>query len=578
MTEFQLRQREIIRQAAVQANRLPVQDSGLWFHGDIRDNFYYAAYLFVATADSSLEQLPFERDRALEKAESILLQVLNLQNRQKDSENYGHFPLNLETLPKQAPPHVLPVELMGSLMAYFYAAYSSFMSEALQQAFADALEHVYQSGFYRKPLVNYGHHEAKYTAAKLIFGDKYGDLELLEDGYTCLKSTLERLHTHGMSDYGCLPWFWHWVQAFTAARELVKDEDIQLVLTDLLNELWRQRADFYLQGAWVGPRARSWPHDAPADQNVLHDYVQFGDFPLPEKMPRTEFAGLLFVEAPSDVRRTALDRSQPTELHKQVFKRVGETDHTLHAYAYITEHFAAGGLWEREQEFDNEQNRWKFSFPVKADGTANQLYFFHPGEGYHAGDPRHESGHAEVLYFKNVVASLFPVPSHLPSFQTNHSIIGVLPKGEWFQEQNALFGRIGETYAAVYVSEPYSVTKRETFEEVTVCGPLPGVVIEVTDAQEAQANGIRHLQQFAEVMRAKAPVFSISPGIKAAEIRYTTGNGDELRLVLEQWEANADAEDYETAALLETASTATACRHSTVFVNGLPLDFSNYSL
>ena len=42
--------------------------------------------------------------------------------------------------------------------------------------------HIYDSNFYRKPVTSYGHHEAKYTAAKLIFGQRYEDAALLDDG------------------------------------------------------------------------------------------------------------------------------------------------------------------------------------------------------------------------------------------------------------------------------------------------------------------------------------------------------------------------------------------------------------
>lgn len=103
-----------------------------------------------------------------------------------------------------------------------------------------------------------------------------------------------------MPEYGSLPWFWHWVQAFTCALELVPPEDTELTtsLKEMLDHLWNVRAEFYLRGAWVGAHSRGWPHDVPGDANVLHDYVQFGDFQLPEMMPRTEYAVYYSIKHP----------------------------------------------------------------------------------------------------------------------------------------------------------------------------------------------------------------------------------------------------------------------------------------
>ena len=108
-----------------------------------------------------------------------------------------------------------------------------------------------------------------------------------------------------------LPWFWHWTQAFTCALELMEEPELKRELHELLDELWSLRTFYYLKGAWVGAHSRGWPHDAPRDANVLHDYVQFGDFSLPE-MPRTEYAGFLFHEAPeADRRQPWIEANRP---------------------------------------------------------------------------------------------------------------------------------------------------------------------------------------------------------------------------------------------------------------------------
>lgn len=522
----QARRNEIIYTIALEAERRPLLDSGLWFHDDVRNNFYYASYLFAAAADESLT-LPFSRDDARRKAEAVLLETVLLQNRQPGTKLYGHWPLGLGQAPREALPHELPVEIMGSLMAWFCKHYSSLFSAGLRIAFHTALGHLYRSGFFRKPVVTYGHHEAKYTAAKLILGTLFEDEELREDGRVSLENTLAYIKENGMPEYGSLPWFWHWVQAFTCAWELEQDGGVKALLAEMLDHLWSIRAAFYFRGAWVGAHSRGWPHDVPGDGNVLNDYVQFGDFELPGEMPRTEYAGFLFYEAPEHARATALDRTEPAEVKRLTQKVVPEKPNPqprLHSYGYITGEFAAGGLWERVEEFDNEQLRWAYSLPVRAEGGANQLYFFHPGQGYHEGDPRHQSPYMEVLYHKSTIISLYPVPE-----EEEELLIGVLPKGEWREESRALFGHADQVYFAVYLPHDYELRERADYLEVTVKGMPGGVVVEAVGSKLAAENGMGDLKEFAAAMASKAPVFILG---NVLEAQYTTIKEEQLRLTV----------------------------------------------
>lgn len=77
---FKERQQEIIFNIALEAEQRPLLESGLWFHDDVRNNFYYASYLFAAAVDDSFE-LPFDREQAKQKAQDVLLEILMLQNR-----------------------------------------------------------------------------------------------------------------------------------------------------------------------------------------------------------------------------------------------------------------------------------------------------------------------------------------------------------------------------------------------------------------------------------------------------------------------------------------------------------------
>ncbi|MDO3408725.1 hypothetical protein QWJ34_02990 [Saccharibacillus sp. CPCC 101409] len=505
MLTVEKRSRQIVGKMAAQAAARELLPSGLWFHDDIRNNFYYASYLHAAASDPEI-RVRFDRDEAKTAAAAVLGRVLELQDRREGSGTYGHWPLGLGEDPRAAEPHPLPVELMGSLMLYFFERCGESLPQELQAAFEAALKAVYDSRFYDRPLKEYGHHEAKYTAAKLLFGAFYGDGELLEDGRRSLKALLERLNARGMHEYGSQPWFWHWVQAFTCARLLLDDAEVTEDLNAILDFLWRERSLHYLGGAWAGPHARALASDSPKDRNVAFDYLQFGDFRLPKELVRAEYAGFLYYEAPEEARIAAMDRFVPAEVKKTILKPDGNGGgRTLHSYAYLTDSYAAGGMWERSEEFDNEQHRWDVTLPLTPElgDSVSQAYFFHPGQGYAAGDPRHESRYAEILPDRGVVLALYPVPENEDS-----SIVGVLPKGEWIREERALFGLAGGVYLAVYLRHPYEAEEAEDRLNVRSAGELGGVVIEAAGPEEAESLDADDLESFAELMRGRAPVFA----------------------------------------------------------------------
>ncbi|MCK8488088.1 hypothetical protein M0651_12975 [Paenibacillus sp. MBLB2552] len=550
MNPYRSRMGEIVHRAAEFAWRQPLLASGLWFHGDIRDNYYYASYLFAAAIDP--EKKPsFDRVEGRRLSEQVLLRVLLLQDREAASPMYGHWPLGLDPAPELATPHVLPVELMGSLMVYFVQNYGQHLSLEVSTRFEEALSHVYRSGFYRKPLREYNHHEAKYTAAKLIFGQRYEDAALLADGRECLRQTLAHIRLEGMAEYGALPWFWHWIQAFTCAWALMEDTGVKDELTEMLDHLWNVRAVYYFKGAWVGARARGWPHDAPRDANVLHDYVQFGDFVLPAAMPRTEYAGLLFYEAPLRARQRVLGRNEPAESRAAILKEIGGVKHRLHSYAYLTGQFGVGGLWERVEEFDNEQLRWLFSLPVRGE-KGNQLYFFHPGKGYDpaGSDPRHQSGWTDVLYHKNVVMSLYTLPEDVTG-QVN----GVLPEGEWLFAANGIFGKVEETYFAVSVSSAYQIQDRDGYLQVVMDGRNVGIVVEALGDSEATQRGIADLDEFASALWSRAPQFEVVGSAGRIGVAYVTYN-EEAKLSLRVKGPGLPGDRW---------------------VNGVPVDLKSYS-
>ncbi len=128
----------------------------------------------------------------------------------------------------------------------------------------------------------------------------------------------------------------------------------------------------------------------------------------------------------------------------------------------------------------------------------------------------------EVLYHKGTVLSVFPVPEG-----TENTVVGVLPKGDWLEQEQALYGLVRGVYFAVWLSRAYQLTSREDYLEVTAAGMPGGVAVEAISAAEAAEKGIGSLAEFAAALSARKPVFTAGAVLSA---EYTTLGGDLLRL------------------------------------------------
>lgn len=527
MTNYRDRMNEIVLLTAQAAMERPLLDSGLWTHTDIRNNFYEASYLYTASHELDFA-VAYDRDEGIEKSIKVLLRVLDLQDRNQDSATFGHWPLSLQPSPIQAEKNPLPAELMGILMVYFYQRYALGMDEQLKREFVLTIESLYCSTYYRQPQRTFGHHEAKYTASKLVFGYHFEDKKLLEAGRQDLELTLERIRRLGMAEYGALPWFWHWIEAFTCAYECVPDANIRNQLSGILDELWLYRAQHYLKGTWIGGRMRSLAMDLPKDTNVAFDYVQFGDFPLPKLLPRVEYAGLLFYKASDHARDTALNIEAPVEMKRTIVPGAGEGEIPLHSYLYRTEHFSCGGIWERAKEFDNEQHRWEIALPLNGASGVNRLYIFSPGEGYTDGDPRHASDIGDVIFHKNTIMALYPDDG-----KEDNRLVGVLPKGEWNFQPDGLYGCVQGVYLAVFVPVPYTViegTDRFSFESL---GFPNGIVAEAISVEDSADFAIGDLKAFASYMEQRKPTWrGFLKDSEAGELHvtYKTMHGADLHI------------------------------------------------
>ncbi|RAV19310.1 hypothetical protein [Paenibacillus contaminans] len=490
MTEFEARRTEVIEKAAAAALRLPLQSSGLWFHGDMRDNLYFALHLYLASCREDI-RLPGERGKARKLAEAMLLRLLRMQQRDPQTELYGHWPLALGSDPDNARPHPLPVELVGNLLSLFAIKYKSDLSETLKTELHTALSHVYRSRLYADGPAQFHHHDAKRCNLQLMLAVYFNDAELHETAVKNLDAIRSHVEANGFHEYGALPWFWHWIQAFTCSWEVSEDSEAKRIAGQTLAWLWDYRARCYLKGAWIGPHSRVLPHDTPSDRNTLFDYVQFGDFGFPADIARLEGAGLFSYRVSPEVMQLALD-TEPTVWEAPLPPPPGQASAPLHQYIYRTGQFAVGGVLEYAEEYLNEQHRWDVTFPASADGAANQAFFFHPGKGYEAGGARQASRHCEVLLHRTVVAALYPVPDG-----DDPTVVGFLPHGVWSISDKLWVGDIGSAYLAVHMRHKPAARTSHLGMALTLPGRGNGVVLEVIGKQEAEEVLLRHRTQSA---------------------------------------------------------------------------------
>ncbi|MFE5323379.1 hypothetical protein ACFQ88_32330 [Paenibacillus sp. NPDC056579] len=537
------RQKAIRKLAAHKALELPLLPSGFWFHSDVRDNFYYAIHLFAYCADKEESSDLGEEQRlsAVSLASDMIRKVLALQVTDSAHPMYGHWPLNLGTDPSSAKPNLLPVELMGCLIILFYNKYQNILPIELKSELNLAILHIYQSSVYRQPLQQIHHHEAKHTSLKLLLGHQFDDRELLEQGLQFAKQQLQHVRTFGFKEYGALPWHWHWIQSFTCVWEVVDDAAVRVTVGSLLDYLWRLRADYYLKGTWIGAQSRQWPHDGPKDNNTLLDYIQFGDFPLPSIITRLEGSCLYTYEVADDIRNRATERSESEEIRRRIqFAGAdGQVTEEAHTYVYVTPDYAVGGIWERREEFDNEQQRWDLTLPLTDPAAAvgvNQAFFFHPGAKYKEGDDRHASNYGEVLLHKDTAIQLWDIPAE--DTEAIPHLVGCLPKGQWTFTARSGYGKIGRVYAAFHLQNEFSSEERA--DRISIASPFVngsnGVVFEAMSGQEASGLGIDSLEQFAAWMEGNAQA-SFGDAAEAQEangkqIAYTTKRQDKLTLTV----------------------------------------------
>ncbi|MFN0224830.1 hypothetical protein [Paenibacillus sp. KR2-11] len=538
VTTVEQRRSQVLRLAAKQAMELPLHSTGFWFHSDVRDNYYFATHLFAYTAGGAEDWVEYRRIEGMELAAGMLQRILQLQDRDPSSRTYGHWPLHLGEDPSAAKPHPLPVELMGCLLILFYERYGQRLPPIIKKEVDEALLHLYRSPVYRHPLQNLTHHEAKHTAQKLLLGHLFQDASLLREGLSHTARILEHLERFGFKEYGCLPWHWHWIQAFTCVWELVQDEEAKNLTERMLEKLWKLRAKAYLAGAWTGARSRVWPHDAPKDTNTAHDYIQFGDFPAPASFPRLEGAALFTYEVSEAVRRSAAAAPQPQEIKRSIrfAEAGGHTESEAHTSLYRTDAYALGGIWERREEYDNEQVRWALSLPLggeAAQAGVNQLTFFHPGAGYRPGDTRHASRYGEVLFHRGIVMELWDIPSG--DTEAADFLIGCLPKGEWCFTPRSGSGVLDSgVYVSFHLLHGYRTAEEP--DRVSVLSPLSdgrgGLVLEVLHAKEAAALGVRHADEWARYLEQQAAPLWASDGAGLLSVSYTAQDGSRLFLEL----------------------------------------------
>jgi hypothetical protein len=220
----------------------------------------------------------------------------------------------------------------------------------------------------------------------------------------------------------------------------------------------------------------------------------------------------------------------------------GTVTEEAHTYVYITSDYAVGGVWERRDEFDNEQQRWDITLPLTSPAIAgasnvNQALFFHPGAKYKAGDDRHASPYGEVLFHKDCAIQLWKLPDGLDAKEAHQEIVGCLPKGEWLFEKQGGCGLVGDVYIGFYLMNDLSFTEKTDRISITssLRDGLNGIVIEAVSCKEAAVLGIKGLAGWAESLNSRRAAFTeLSEAGEEGKLSlvYQTRNNDTLSITV----------------------------------------------
>jgi hypothetical protein len=513
----------LLQLAASFAMNLPLHPSGLWFLTDLRDNVYYAIHLFAAAKEHKIHEGPEWKDQAEKLSFRILMLCLRLQDRRVDSPTYGHFPMKLSEELNNSSINPMTAEFLGIVLHYFEHQYARLLPPELAEELSEALTHLYRCGAYRERENCYDHHSSKHCALHFIQAIRFGDEVLLSSAQHRLILMIDYARTNGWKEYGSLPWLWHWIQAWDLAWQIselqFKDSIEQLLLL-----LWNERADFYLRGAWVGAHSRGLPHDVPQDKNQWIDYIHFGDIMPPQQIARLEAAAFVQYTLPEQLIARATKRDQPVEI-KRLVPNAKAGHESLHHYVYITEQYALGGMWERTEQFQNEQHRWDISFPADdSSSRVNQAFFFHPGELYADGDFRHESRNQEIVLYRNTIIAGFSLPK-----ESDLRILGVLPPGDVRAWENGLILQYNEAYIIVHIFQSFHMKKNGRCIELESRGRRNAVVMEVLTSSDMLRQGYHDIDDLRTAATAHQPEHHLN-GEDTMGIRYASISGHTLEL------------------------------------------------
>lgn len=197
---------------------------------------------------------------------------------------------------------------------------------------------------------------------------------------------------------------------------------------------------------------------------------------------------------------------------------------------YKTKDYAIGGMWERTEEFMNEQHRWDITLPLRDGG--NQAYFFMPNGNSSEGDARHahvNSGH--ILFHKNAVILAYPEPL-IDKEVKQQTMICFLPSGAWTFDKTSGYGHMDNIYMSFQLLQRFNVRKTEKGFLVICEGGIQAVAMEVLSVEEALALDFTSFEKFKKAAM-------------ASELRYLSTNhevkfeketlfGSNLKLTLDE--------------------------------------------
>jgi hypothetical protein len=239
-------------------------------------------------------------------------------------------------------------------------------------------------------------HKLQYRTAAYLFGQKWPDSQLFNNGETPLEAKKEaeewifewinRTLRNGMYEYDSVNYFSLYFLCFTSLAEFAEDDEMKKKSWKMMQLMLADMAVDYLKGNMTGSHSREKFNQVTHTKYncgtaIPFAYLYFGDSEFYVDLPETYYAGLAAVQGFKPlpiIGRIATDRSRPN-IHKEKKaprKGLGISilDVPVWKYNYMSRNYSLSSSYGDISAVEN--HRWDLTWVSENDGAT--CFFINP--------------------------------------------------------------------------------------------------------------------------------------------------------------------------------------------------------